>query len=203
MPTCTDAADKVLVIQYQYSPACTLHDVLAGIEVSHGRAPHSRKRRNGAIFPTTARVCVDTALHPRLVYIGQGPPVSHRIVRQDPRASDAGSRVGYHAGFYVFLASISGNLSSLTIQGARRLKPVSPRKGPRALDAVVDKMVCLQALNIRGDVASERMLRRRSEMFLRNHGSGVPVVRLSFEAVPKISRCKNVEWAGWEVVEVR
>ena len=96
MPTCTDAADKVLVIQYQYSPACTLHDVLAGIEVSHGRAPHSRKRRNGAIFPTAARVCVDTALHPRLVHIGQGPPVSHRIVRQDPRASDAGSRVGYH-----------------------------------------------------------------------------------------------------------
>ena len=107
------------------------------------------------------------------------------------------------AGLYVFLASISGNVTSLTIRGARRVKPPSPRKGPRALDAVVDKMVCLRALNIRGDVASERMLRRRSEMFLRNHGSGVPVVRLSFEAVPKISKCKNVEWAGWEVVEVR
>ena len=104
-------------------------------------------------------------------------------------------------GLCVFLASISRNVTSLTIRDADS-ESGSPRKGQHALDAVVDKMRCLQALNIRGDVGSERMLRRRSEMFLRSRGSGVPVVRLSFEAVPGLCRCKDDEWAGWEVVEV-
>ena len=101
-------------------------------------------------------------------------------------------------GLCVFLASISRNVTSLTIRDDQR-SDFESRKGHHALDAVVDKMRCLQALNIRGDVASERMLRRRSEVFLR---SGVPVVRLSSEAVPGLLRCGEDEWAGWKVVEV-
>ena len=105
-------------------------------------------------------------------------------------------------GLCAFLNSISRNVASLTILEVPNSGPPPRRKEQHALDNMVDKMRCLQVLNIRGDVASERMLRRRSEIFLKSGGSDVPVVRLSFEAVPGIFGCKGGEWAGWEVVEV-
>jgi hypothetical protein len=104
-------------------------------------------------------------------------------------------------GLCVFLNAISRNVTSLTVRGVHSPKPPSRPKEEHALDAVIDKMRCLQALNISGDVASERMLRRRSEMFLRSCESGVPVVRLSCQAVLGIRTWPSDEWAGWDVVE--
>ena len=104
-------------------------------------------------------------------------------------------------GLCVFLASISRNVTSLTIRDVQSPESPSRPKEQYALDAVVDKMRCLQALDISGDVASECMLRRRSEMFLRSCGSGVPVVRLSCQAVLGIRTWPSDVWNGWEVVE--
>ena len=103
-------------------------------------------------------------------------------------------------GLYAFLDSISRNVASLTVRDVPNHKLPPRHKKQHALDDVVGRMRCLQALNIRGNVASERMLRRRSGVFLKSGGSGVPVVRLSFEAVPGILGCKGGEWAGWDVV---
>ncbi|KAF8555694.1 hypothetical protein OG21DRAFT_836790 [Imleria badia] len=104
-------------------------------------------------------------------------------------------------GLHVFLDSISRNVISLTIWNVP--SSCSCRNGNHALDNVVDKMRCLEVLDICGDVANELMLRRRSEMFLRDRGSGVPVVRLTFQSVPPgIRNCVGQEWAGWEVVEL-
>ena len=104
-------------------------------------------------------------------------------------------------GLQSFLNSISGNVTSLTIQCFPESSS-SSKENLLVLDAVVDKMRCLQELNIHGDVASEVMLRRRSEMFVRSCGSGVPVVQLSFQCVPGITDCRGHEWVGWEVVNV-
>ena len=104
-------------------------------------------------------------------------------------------------GLQSFLNSISGNVTSLTIRCFPESSS-SSKENLLVLDAVVDKMQCLQELNIHGDVASEVMLRRRSEMFVRSCGSGVPVVRLSFQCVPGITGCRSHEWVGWEIVNV-
>ena len=104
-------------------------------------------------------------------------------------------------GLCVFLAAISRNVTSLTIRDVQSPASPSRPKEQYALDAVVDKMRCLEALDISGDVASECMLRRRSEMFLRSCGSGVPVVRLSCQAVLGIRTWPSDVWNGWEVVE--
>ena len=105
-------------------------------------------------------------------------------------------------GLYTFLRAISQNVVSLTIR-------IDSFGGPNfaershVLDDVVDKMWCLRELYASGDIASERMLRRRSEMFVRSCGSGVPVVLFSFEHVPKIRNRSRNEWAGWELVDIR
>ena len=109
-----------------------------------------------------------------------------------------------HDGFFTFLDAISQNVVSLTIQDVVLSSRPRERPTEHALDAMVAKMRCLQVLSIRGDIASERMLRRRSEVFVRSScGSGeVPVIRLSSEFVPAIRKCwDESEWPGWQVVE--
>ena len=97
-------------------------------------------------------------------------------------------------GLHAFLHSISRNVTSLTVM----IWSISNRSRNYVLDDVVDKMRCLEALNIGGDIASELMLRRRSEMFVGSCGLGVPVVRLTFQSVPGIMNCVADEWAGWD-----
>ena len=74
-------------------------------------------------------------------------------------------------GLFVFLSAISPNVVSLTIRGILDVKALRLHMKQLVLDDVVDKMRCLQELDISGesgDVASEIMLRRRSEVFLRS-----------------------------------
>ncbi|KAF8141445.1 hypothetical protein EV363DRAFT_1151193 [Boletus edulis] len=102
-------------------------------------------------------------------------------------------------GLNSFLDAISQNVTSLTIRYTGY--PEHPHQ-ETPLDVTVDKMPCLQTLNIFGDIASEHMLRRRSEMFARSCGLGVSVVRLSFEFVPRVRRVARCKWAGWEIVNI-
>ena len=101
-------------------------------------------------------------------------------------------------GLATFLDSISRNVTSLTLVGWPN--HVS-QDSHRVLDDLVERMQCLEALHIQGNNASEDMLRRRSEVFMRSGGEGIPVVRLSFRYVPKIRNCAHQEWAGWKVVQ--
>lgn len=110
------------------------------------------------------------------------------------------------AGLHAFLDSISQQITSLTVILWREYLSVTSTT-EHALDSVVDKMPCLEVLSIGGNVASERMLRRRSDMFARGCSSGdaaVPVVRLSTDFVPGLKRCRLDEgWPGWQMVELR
>ena len=71
-----------------------------------------------------------------------------------------------------------------------------------ALDVVVDKMRCLQTLRIRGASASELMLHRRSDVFVKcGRSSGLPVVQLSLHFVPKLRRYRLESWREWQLIE--
>ena len=103
-------------------------------------------------------------------------------------------------GLVAFLGALSQTLTSLTM-----FDGIVCRENKHALDHVVPRLRRLETLNIRGRVASEDMLRRRSEVFERSRradgSADVPVVRLSCRGVPLITPWKgDAEWPGWQMV---
>ena len=93
---------------------------------------------------------------------------------------------------FLFLTASSITLPQVTLE---RIEGLSDRGFLSFLNTIrdtVDKMRCLQALRIRGASASELVLRRRFDVFVKcGRSSGLPVVQLSLHFVPKHGRYKQ------------
>ncbi|KAF8833404.1 hypothetical protein BDN67DRAFT_752573 [Paxillus ammoniavirescens] len=111
-----------------------------------------------------------------------------------------------NAGLRTFLDAISQNVSSLTI----RHTGVSWGAGAgeeQALNATIGKMRRLELLDVVGDVATELMLHRRTEMYTASRadgdlmsGSALPMIQLRFHNVAGLPvNIAAVDWPGWKI----
>ncbi|KAF9229852.1 hypothetical protein BU15DRAFT_84454 [Melanogaster broomeanus] len=104
------------------------------------------------------------------------------------------------------LDAISHNVTSLSILRTPFDRDVEEQE-ERPLDATINKMLRLRALEIDWDVATELMLQRRAKLFCDTRGdrsltvdSALPVIQLSLDQVPGIFEAvAEQEWPGWEI----